>query len=85
MLPTGDINYVKKQMRWQSSLALNSAAIMASVDGFVQTNKKKNVRSSRLELEYTLQPQRRGAKAERFTFNNKLRIEPRTPQYSLDT
>ena len=62
---------------------MNSPVITGSVDGYVETGDKDGLVSSRLELEYTLQPQNRHSKQERLTVNNKWRYNTNQHQYSL--
>ena len=84
---TGDVTYIKKRSRWQSNLAIKSPLIIGSVDGYVEKGAQNDLVSSRLELEYTLDPQQRRSKQERFTVSNKWRYSNRANnrQYSLDT
>ena len=85
MLFIGDVTYIKKRSRWQSKLSMNSPVIEGSIDGYVETGDKSGLVSSRVEVEYTLEPQNRRSKQERFTVNNKWRYNTKQHQYSLIT
>ncbi len=79
------MTYIKKRARWQSNLGINSPVVVGNIDGYVETIDKKNLVSSRLEVEYTLNPKQRRSKPERFTVSNKCRYDHAKYQYSLDT